>query len=264
METLDAVFRKHSELEPTGKLSMLGESVCSADRLLAYARRRNPQSPDVSESYVRLGKLYGIRGDVAYCQAAYDTRWWTSELAGPEWAPQVRAQWADEEAIEIRMQMLYALATFRPFPSEAKVADDRQIAHIERSGWRGKAACWEDLSGKWSHSGNVGYGRYVVAMWRGVLEWDGQGVPPKLPVYRQEFTPSVRTAVRKTGTVDWSSFVSEQMKWLLHRQLLPVPAPHPDRKVTWEELAALLRQWENSRRTQEQKERREEDTPDVP
>ncbi|WP_372631338.1 hypothetical protein [Cohnella sp.] len=245
MEKLDAVFRSHPELEPTGKLSLSGEPFCSAERLLAYTRRRNPQAPDVAEVYIRLGRQYGIRGDVAYCQAAYDTRWWTAELSGPDWAPQVRAQWAEEAAIENRIQMLYTLASALPLPGETKLADDRHIVHIERSGWRGKAPCWEDLSGKWSHYGNSGYGRYVVAMWRGVLEWDGRGVPPKLPVYRQEPTSSVRSAARKAGTVDWSSFVSEQMKWLQHRQLLPVPTPHPDRKVTWEELAALLRQWES-------------------
>ena len=245
METVDSVFRRHPEFEPTGKLTVLGEPTCSADRLLAYARRRNPQAPDVAESYIRLGRQYGVRGDVAYCQAAYDTRWWTAELSGPDWAPQVRAQWEEEAAIASRIQMLYAFAAAQPWPAETKLSDDRPIVHIERAGWRGKAPCWEDLNGKWSHYGNSRYGQYIVAMGRGVLEWNGIGVPAKLPVYRQEQEPSVRAAARKPGLVDWSSFFSDQMKWLHNRRLLPDPAPHPERKVTWEELAILLRQWED-------------------
>ncbi|MFC4601760.1 hypothetical protein [Cohnella hongkongensis] len=245
MKKVDAAFRSHPEFGPTGKLSIRGEASCSGDRLLAYARRRNPQAPDVAEIYIRHGRQYGIRGDVAYCQAAYDTRWWTAELSGPDWAPQLRAQWTDEAAIEARFQMLHTFATLMPLPAEAKLADDRPVSYIEQAGWRGAATCWEELGGKWTHHGNPRYGSYVVAMWRGVLEWDGKGVPAKQPVYRQESGPSVRAGVRRTAAVDWSSFVSEQMKWLQNRRLLPVPSPHPDRKVTWEELAALLRQWES-------------------
>jgi len=242
---VDSVFRSHPELEPTGKLSLLGESCCSPERMLAYARRRNPQAPDNAEAFFRLGNKYGIRGDVAYCQATYDTRGWTSELSGPSWAAFVRKDWEDEAAIESRVRLLYAFAMEFGLPEGNDPTERRALAFLEKSGWRGQAPCWEDLNGKWSHSGNLRYGQYVVAMWRSMLEWRGQGEAWRKPAYRHEEQPPVKPPIRKTGTVDWSSLSSEQMKWLHGRRLLPEPAPHPDRKVSWSELARLLREWEN-------------------
>jgi hypothetical protein len=245
MEPIHAVFRSHPELEPTGKLSLMGEASCNADRLHAYASRRNPRAPKIAEAYLRLGQRYGIRGDVAYCQAAYDTRFWTSESAGPDWAPMERDRWEDEAAIEKRLQMLYAFAMSLPLVKGiSSGALDRHLAYIEQAGWQGAAPCWEDLNGKWSHPGHTRYGQYIVAMWRGMLEWKGQGEIAARPSYRQEAFPVASAPERRAGAIDWSALTNEQLAWLQERLLLPVPAPHPDRKVTWAELGALLRQWE--------------------
>ncbi|TVX95006.1 hypothetical protein [Cohnella terricola] len=244
METVNSVFRSHPELEPTGKLSILGEACCSAERMLAYMKRRNPEAPEVAGIYLETGKRYGIRGDVAYCQTAYETKCWTTEAAGPEWAPLMRDQWADEAAIETRMQMLYAFSLDLPLANDHHLAK-RPLKHIENSGWRGKAPCWEDLNGKWSHPGYPRYGQDIAAMWRSMLEWNGKGSAALKRPNRPDLQRAVKTAERVSGSVDWSSIISEQMRWLHSRRLLPVPAPHPDRKVSWSELAHLIHRWEN-------------------
>jgi hypothetical protein len=72
------------------------------------------------------------------------------------------------------MQILFTFATELPLP-QGMLKAERQIAVIERSGWRGKASCWEDLNGKWSPPGLSRYGQDIAAMWRCMVEWRGQG-----------------------------------------------------------------------------------------
>lgn len=123
---------------------------------------------------MRLGKRYGIRGDVAYCQMVYDTRCWALDIMGPSWCQILLIEGAEETAIDVHMQLLYTFASKEILRQEADMAK-RPIAWIERSGWRGRGGCWEDLNGKWSHSGNLSYGQDIVAIWRNMQEWRGAG-----------------------------------------------------------------------------------------
>ncbi len=243
MEKVGTVFRKHPELEPTGKLSLLGEARCSAERMNAYAKRRNPKAPEIAELYLRQGKRYGVRGDVAFCQMVYETRGWTVEISGPSWAPITLNQWSEESWIEIQMQILYTFATELSLPQELHTAQ-RQIALLERAGWRGTAPCWEDLNGKWSVAGRR-YGQDIAAMWRSMMEWNGKGEVMMEQPSGRDTLRSGPARERIAGNVDWSSFSNEEMNWLKEMGLLPSPVPHPDRKVTWAELAVLLHRWEN-------------------
>lgn len=245
MEAVGFIFRQHPELEPTGKLSILGTAACSAARLNAYVKRRNPKAPELAELYLQAGRRYGVRGDVAYCQMVYETRCWSNEFSGPSWGLFSLAQRGEEACIAVHMQLLYMVASNMPLPSELDTSD-RRVELLERSGWRGSARCWEDLNGKWSIGGNH-YGQDIVAMWRSIMEWDDKGEvaaaadngiiqePPGLGSLRE----------RIARRVDGSSLYNEEMNWLKAQQLLPSPMPHPDRKVTWAELAALIYRWEN-------------------
>ncbi|WP_147423905.1 glucosaminidase domain-containing protein [Cohnella endophytica] len=247
MEQFESVFRKHPELDPTGKLSIMGTSSCNAERMNAYVRRRNPQAPEVAEAFLRLGEQYGVRGDVAYCQLAYETNGWTTDLAGPAWSPVSLVQGVTEEIIETRMRILYLFASEQSLPVAGIEAAGKHVAVLERAGWRGKVRCWEDLSGKWPGRGRLLYGQDVVAMWRSMLTWRGRG---EVMMDEQSDKRSGHSAAdpakgRVTGGgLDWSSVSTEEMRWLQGLRLLPNPAPHPDRKVTWAELAELLHQWE--------------------
>ncbi|BBI30786.1 hypothetical protein [Cohnella abietis] len=244
MESVSFVFRKHPEREPSGKLSILGASCCSAERMNAYVKRRNPNAPEVAELYLRQGNRYGVRGDVAYCQLVHESRCWTSELSLLSWAPLTLSELNEESYIEAQMQMLYTFATDLALPDGGEGKLRRQMAHLERAGWRGTVPCWEDLNGKWPASGNR-YGQDIVAMWRSMVDWKGKGEVTMDNSRGQDMQRPISARGRIAGSLDWSSFSSEEMKWLKAQQLLPSPAPHPDQKVTWSELAVLLRQWEN-------------------
>src|SRR5262245_40219219 len=121
MELRGLSFREQPDREPSGKTTILGLPRCSAERMRAYAERRNPKVPDVAESYLRFGLRYGVRGDVAYCQMLYDTRVGLTDGERLPWrsqAPLLRelggaAAQPDsipESWIEMQMQWLYAFA----------------------------------------------------------------------------------------------------------------------------------------------------------
>lgn len=244
MDAVGLFFRKHPELEPTGKLSILGTAVCSAARLNAYVKRRNPRAPEIAELYLQSGRRYGVRGDVAYCQMVYETRCWSNEFSGPDWGPFSLAERAEEASVAVHMQLLYMMAADMPVPSELDTAD-RRAGILERSGLRGSVRCWEDLNGKWAIGGKR-YGQDIVSMWRAVTEWSDKGEVTVADENEKMQAPSGLVALREglTRRVDWSSLCSEEMNWLKEWQLLPDPVPHPDRKVTWSELASLFFRWE--------------------
>ncbi|WP_054695352.1 stalk domain-containing protein [Syntrophomonas palmitatica] len=56
---------------------ILGESKVNAESLKKLLRQNNPLAdPELVDLYLEIGKQYGIRGDIAFCQAAKETGWW--------------------------------------------------------------------------------------------------------------------------------------------------------------------------------------------
>ncbi|WP_027086626.1 hypothetical protein [Cohnella panacarvi] len=249
MALVSQAFRRHPDLEPTGKLTLLGQARCSAERMNAYLRRRNAKAPTLAELYLRVGGRYGLRGDVVFCQMVYETRAWTRAQSGPSWSPFMLEHWADEQAVERLMRILYAFAGGEPMPGDGSQADSQDEELLRRAGWRGTVTCWEDLNGKWSERGDR-YGQDIVAIWRNMKEWHGEGEVFRVAEEELERERGEEIRLRIGGRVargqasDWSSIHGEEMIWLKERGLLPVPSPHPERTVTWGELAALLRRME--------------------
>lgn len=155
------VFRRDPDMLPTNKISIYGRPRCSADVMRAYAARRNPGAPDVAEMYLRLAAPYGIRGDLAYCQAMLDTQTWTAEPQGPPWKPFAYAIWgglaySDQSDDELARRVDRHLQTLTAIVDSHKTDEP----------------CWEDLGGKWAVSDGR-YGHDIVAIWRNMLNWRG-------------------------------------------------------------------------------------------
>jgi len=249
MALVSQVFRRHPDLEPTGKLTILGRARCSAERMNAYLRRRNAKAPLLAELYLRVGQRYGLRGDVVFCQMVYETRAWTRAQSGPSWAPFMLEQWADEQAVDRLMRILHAFASGESLPDNGlrNASPDEEL--LRRAGWRGKAPCWEDLNGKWSERGDR-YGQDIAAIWRNMKEWRGEGEVFQVTEEELEQARDEEIRLRVGGRVargqasDWSQMSSEDMLWLKGKGLLPAPVPHPEHRVTWGELASLLRRLE--------------------
>jgi hypothetical protein len=161
-------------------ISILGDSMVSSDELQRLAWKNNPNAPRLADLYIKIGKEYGIRGDIAFCQAAKETGWWKyGGLVQPEQnnycglSATGKAATADEDlrganpdrvwfeegrhgaffdtpatGVEAHIQHLYAYATTAPLPAGKDLLSPR-FALISRA----NSVNWEDLGGKWAVPG---------------------------------------------------------------------------------------------------------------
>ena len=164
-----------------------GKSIATAKELQALAWSKNPNAPDVAQLYLDFGELYGIRGDVAFCQAAKETKWWLfgnevksyqnnycglgatgtpatgkENLYGADssrvcYAPGVNGAIfaTPADGVEAHIQHLYAYCCKEPLPARRSTIDPR-FALVSR----GIAPNWQDLNGRWAVPGN-GYGQSI-------------------------------------------------------------------------------------------------------
>jgi len=166
-----------------------GNAVLTADQLRALMIKNNPAAPrELPELYLRIGAEYGIRGDIAFCQAAKETGWWRfgglvqpwqnnycglaatgqpatgmEDLRGAD-PDLVRFENGVHGAIfatpaagvEAHIQHLYAYACKDPLPAGKTLVDPRFVLVT-----RGIAPQWTDLNGRWAVPG-AGYGESIV------------------------------------------------------------------------------------------------------
>ncbi|MGI9861810.1 stalk domain-containing protein [Moorella naiadis] len=145
--------------------------------------------PDLADLYIRIGAEYGIRGDIAFAQAAKETFYWQftgsvqpsqnnycglgatgSPNTGQEplngtdptkvqFAPGLHgATFASPEVgVEAHIQHLYAYATNKPLPAGKKLYDPR-FNLVQR----GSAPTWQGLNARWAVPG-ITYGQSIIA-----------------------------------------------------------------------------------------------------
>ncbi len=178
-------------------IPILGESVATSEQLRAALKKNNPSAPDLVDLYLQIGKEYGIRGDLAFCQAAKETGWWRfgnlvrleqnnycglgatgrpatgeEDLCG---ANSNRVWYIEGEhgayfrtpadGVEAQIQHLYAYATKNPLPRGKEIVDPR-FTLVNR----GVAPNWIDLNGRWAVPG-TNYGQSIIS------DYFGQAVP---------------------------------------------------------------------------------------
>ncbi|GFN23807.1 stalk domain-containing protein [Thermanaeromonas sp. C210] len=187
----------------TADLTIMGEPILTADDLKAWMAKETPRIaemmrregremlpiPDeLPELYIKIGKQYGVRGDLAFAQAVKETRyfqftgsvkafqnnycglWATSQpLTGQE-----SLNGADPSAVslqpglygatfaspaigvEAHIQHLYAYATKEPLPP-GKTLYDPRFNLVQR----GSAQRWVELNARWAVPGTT-YGQSII------------------------------------------------------------------------------------------------------
>lgn len=199
------------------KHPILGRSQASSITMTDFVKRINPSfNPEIAEAYLRVGSIYGVRGDVALSQSILETNWF--RFGGDVRAEQNNfaglgavgggARGASfstiEEGVRAHIQHLFAYATKDPVPKGEIIVDPR-FQYVTR----GSAPNWEDLAGKWAVPGydmrlfasfeeayqqGQTYGQKIINMYNALLTFGQQqqaqkareGFPSNTPQYRVE------------------------------------------------------------------------------
>ncbi|PHJ38133.1 copper amine oxidase [Desulforamulus profundi] len=195
----------------TADVTIMGPSVATADQLRAWIAAETPRIrakmeqklkrefipiPDLAELYIKIGAEYGVRGDLAFAQAAKETHYWQFTGDVQPWQNNFCGLWATgspctgqeslngadptqvrfepgvhgaifvtpEAGVEAHIQHLYAYATKDPLPP-GKVLVDPRYTMVRR----GTAPTWQQLNARWAVPGTT-YGQSIIHdYWKAAL-----------------------------------------------------------------------------------------------
>lgn len=143
-----------------GETAILGTSAISADIMYEFVRAQNADfNREIAEAFYNVGLRYGIRGDIALCQAILETGWFkfsNGTAVRPEQhnycglgvikrGNKGHSFDSVELGVTAQIQHLYAYACTGKLPSGEKLIDPRFNLVS-----RGVAPTWQGLSNKWA------------------------------------------------------------------------------------------------------------------
>ena len=159
-----------------GKTPILGNPEVDVDNMYAYVKRHNPDfRREVAEAFYSIGRRYGIRGDIALCQAIIETGWFRFDN-GTAVRPEAHNYCglgvkkrgdrgcsfkSVEEGVTAMIQHLYAYACSGKLPKGERKIDPR-FDYVSR----GCAPTWEKLAGRWAM--NPRYGKNIMKIYSGL------------------------------------------------------------------------------------------------
>ena len=155
-----------------------GAQQADAERMYQYVAARNPNfSREVADAFYEIGELYGVRGDIALCQAIIETGWFRFDngTAVPASAHNYCGMGVKRrgdkgcrfksvrEGVTAMIQHLYAYSCHDMIPEGEDMIDPR-FSFVKR----GSAPSWESLSGRWAM--NKHYGRNILKLYKSMLD----------------------------------------------------------------------------------------------
>lgn len=171
--------------------AIFGSPEADADRMYLFVKSRNANfSREVAEAFLAIGNRYGIRGDIALCQAILETGWFRfmdGTMVTPDQynygglgvtgnAVKGNTFTTMEEGVTALIQHLYAYACREELP-EGELLVDQRFKLVNR----GSAPTWGELSGRWAM--NPQYGRNIMRLFRqmSALDVPASGAPAVKP-----------------------------------------------------------------------------------
>lgn len=156
--------------EPTG-YSIMGPTSLSPEHMNLFVKTINPNAIEIGKYYLTFGEYYGIRGDVAFAQALYETDYFRfTGLVQPEQNNYAgigatgpgnpgSSFKTPEEGVLAHLQHLFAYASTDPLPNQYPLVDPRFDLVT-----RGSAPTWTALNGKWAVPGTT-YGQSILELY---------------------------------------------------------------------------------------------------
>lgn len=167
---LNLLFLLFISLPGWCKTPILGSQKVDIETMYQFVVSRNPDfDRQVAEAFYHIGEQYGIRGDIALCQAIIETGWFRFDN-GTAVKPDahnycglgVRKRGDKgcsfdtiEDGVTAMIQHLFAYASHDKLPKGEKIIDPR-FDYVRR----GSAKSWEALAGKWAM--NPKYGKNIL------------------------------------------------------------------------------------------------------
>lgn len=139
-----------------------------------FVASHNPSfEREVAEAFYEIGERYGIRGDIALCQAIIETGWFRFDNGtavrpsdhnycglGVKQRGQRGCRFETiEEGVTAMLQHLYAYACTDPLPEGETMLDPR-FAYVTR----GISSTWEGLNGRWAM--NQSYAQNILQLYK--------------------------------------------------------------------------------------------------
>lgn len=161
-------------------VDIIGKIKLKPDKLIAFVESITSDSSDLKEiayNYINIGKKYGIRGDIAFCQAVLETdyfRYGNGTAVTPDQHNYAglgvvrkglkgNSYPTVKDGVTAHIQHLYAYACDKPIPS-GEILIDNRFKYVKR----GIAPTWYMLSGTWAMT--KGYGDKILNLYKKVLE----------------------------------------------------------------------------------------------
>lgn len=157
--------------------TILGSQKITAAQLNKFVSKYNANvDPKIAEEFINIGKIYGIRGDIAFCQSCVETGYF--KYAGSAVTPDqhnycglgvlsngMKGNSFDtvEKGVEAQIQHLYAYASKDPIPNGRAIMDPR-FTYVSR----GTAPRWVDLNMRWSMT--TIYGQTILSVYKKLIE----------------------------------------------------------------------------------------------
>ncbi len=154
-----------------------GTQKADPERMYQYVAARNPSfSREVAQAFYEIGELYGIRGDIALCQAIIETGWFRFDngtavpptshnycgLGVKKRGDKGCSFGSIREGVTAMIQHLFAYSCRDELPDGEDMLDPR-FSYVNR----GSATSWESLSGRWAM--NRHYGRNILTIYKNML-----------------------------------------------------------------------------------------------
>ena len=158
---------------------IMGESELTVEQMRKFLRDVNPNAPQgIEEIYLEEGRVEGVRGDIAFCQAIHETDYFRfTGLAKIEWCNPaglgVTGQIVNGEPVGckfpdwrtgIRAQIQHLKAYAVKNPTFKNPLVDPRYEAAKQAGYIGTAPTWTDLNGKWAYPGTT-YGQSILAIY---------------------------------------------------------------------------------------------------
>lgn len=185
---------------------ILGESLLTAAQLNSFVKKYNSNPPEIADYFINIGKLYGVRGDLAFCQAVLETKYFKyggvvkasqnnyGGLGASDASGSAKFD-SPRKGVLAMIQHLYAYATSLALPNTGEQLTDPRFKYVNR----GSAPFFEQLAGKWAVPG------YNIAKFNTMEEaykagdTYGQQI---LALFKQASNEPVNTVVKREDASD--------------------------------------------------------------